>query len=135
MSDSLHIVQELLAAFGSRDPDIVMRFFAPEPTVVYPMNIDGSTDPQLVFTGTEQVAGFVNLLVTHFSHVGITDPVWTVSDDGRVVFVQGTSDMVLSGGTPYRNVVVFKFELTDEGLVRRMTEYANPVTMATLNLG
>ena len=55
--------------------------------------------------------------------------VMTRAADGATVIVGAEGDLtVAASGKPYRNRYVFKFE-TANGLITRVTEYANTVTV------
>ena len=53
-----------------------------------------------------------------------------MAEGGRAVFYEANGDLTTAAGTPYQNVYCMKYEL-DGGRIRRVVEYANPVTFAT----
>ncbi len=50
---------------------------------------------------------------------------WTVSADGRTVFLEARGDAVVEhSGAPYRNLYVMRFDIEAEGITR-VVEYAD----------
>lgn len=76
---------------------------------------------------------YVGTIFSNFSQVEIVDREVSVTDDGRIVFVEAKGDLIVAdGGAPYRNVYVFRFTFDAEGLIAEIREYANPVPIAPI---
>ncbi|MFH8491055.1 nuclear transport factor 2 family protein [Streptomyces longisporoflavus] len=126
-----HSIEAALAyldAFESGDVEKMSDVLTADVVHTLAMSFDGGVEPSMVFVGRDEVLGFFRGMLPQVSRRDVIDRRVTVSADGDVVFVEAVGDAVLAdSGAPYRNVYVFKFECAD-GRVRRLTEYANPVS-------
>ena len=130
----LSIAQQFISAFEARDPEGVLATLHPEATLTIRLHIDGSPEPWYVFEGPEHIRGYIESVAAKFDRVAFLDQVWTAGVGGDAVFVETRGDIQSSAEKlDYRNVYVFKFELED-GKVKQVIEYANPVTYANLGI-
>lgn len=82
------------------------------------------------FVGREAVmTGYVDRALARVTRIDWTDQEWTVSADGRRVFVEVLGNMEIDGKTAYRNRYVLRFDITD-GRIVAFREDLNPVTSA-----
>jgi len=129
---SLDTVKAFYAAKERRDLDATVRLFAEDIVYRFPLNACGDPAPWAVFDGKQATGEYQRGVLTRFSRIHMIDLEYTVSDDGDRVFVTSQGDYVQEDGQrPYHNVYVFRFEIEDR-LIRRVDEYANPVTYARL---
>jgi ketosteroid isomerase-like protein len=130
----LGIAQRFIKAFEERDPDGVVATLHAEATLTIRLHIDGSPKPWYVFEGPEHIRGYIESVAAKFDRVAFLEQVWTAGVEGDAVFVEARGDIQSSAEKlDYRNVYVFKFEVED-GKVKKVVEYANPVTYANLGI-
>ena len=130
--NGLALATAYIDALEHRDVAAISRLLAEDVVETLPLNVTGEATPWYVFTGKEQVLGYVGMIMQNFSHVRFADPVFTVSADGSVVFCEAHGDLVgTQGNKPYHNVYVFKWTLRD-GHIVGLHEYANPIAYAKL---
>jgi len=60
---------------------------------------------------------------------GILDAEVTITGDGRVVFVEGFGDVIMTNGRRYRNRYVMRVTVEDDKVVTTR-EYYNPIISA-----
>ena len=128
----LDLVEIFFEALEKHDIALIERHLADDVVEIIPFSNTGKPDPFYAFNGKAEVLGYLNTIVTNFSRVVLVDRRYSVSDDGRSVFLQAEGDLVQAGtGAKYQNVYIFKFEIRDGQLVH-IDEYANPITYALL---
>jgi ketosteroid isomerase-like protein len=126
------LVKKFHAAIESGDIGQISPHLARDVVEVIPYAPHGRPEPFGVFTGKEEVLGYLAGIVRDFSKRVLTDCEYYVADDGDTVFMEAKGDVIQARtGTPYHNVYVFKFTFRD-GLITHIAEYANPVTFAKL---
>ncbi|MBF0688615.1 MAG: nuclear transport factor 2 family protein [Cellulomonas sp.] len=131
---ALQLAQQFMNAFAGRNPEAAAALLAEDATLTIALGIDGSPTPWYFFDGQTQVRGYIEAVAAKFDRVAFLDQEWHASMDGRTAFMEARGDILSSAeGLEYRNVYVFKIEVSD-GLVARVTEYANPVTYANLGI-
>jgi ketosteroid isomerase-like protein len=130
----LRVAQEFITAFEERDPLGVLATLHPQARLTIRLHIDGSPRPWYVFDGPQHIRGYIESVAAKFDRVAFRDQMWTMSATGDVVFLETHGDIQSSAEKlDYRNVYVFKFEMED-GKVKDVVEYANPVTYANLGI-
>lgn len=127
---NLNTVKAYFDGLASADRDAIAALLADDAVEIVPLSNSGDPDPWNVFTGKDEVMGYVDTIVENFSQVLFTDPVYTVSDDGEVVFFEAHGDLVVRmSSQPYHNVYIVKFSFQD-GRIVHISEYANPITIS-----
>ena len=130
MSQNAETARRFLASLAARDTTPLAELLAEDVVEVLPLAASGDTGPAAVFEGREAVLHVQDVIVDAFSEVAFVDPQVTESADGQTVFVEALGRRVQKdSGRRYENVYVLKFEFRD-GLIRRITEYSNPVAFA-----
>lgn len=129
---NLEAAKTFFLALEQHDVSMIEPFLAPEIREIIPFSNTGAPEPWAAFDGKEAVLGYLGVIVKNFSKAVLLEKQFTVSHDGNVVFLEAKGDLVhAASGAPYKNVYVFKFTFED-GLMSRISEYANPVTYAKL---
>ena len=129
---SLDLVKTYYEVKGKRDLTAEVALFADDVTHTIPLNPSGDPSPWFAYKGKEEVTDYQRQVITNFSQLRMVDPQCTVSADGTTVFFEATGDYIATKeGKHYTNVYVFKFVIQD-GKLKHITEYANPVTYALL---
>ena len=128
MSNNQSTVQRFLTALERRDASPIEAMLTEDVVQILPFAASGGSEPAAPFTGRAEVLQVQETIVAAFTTVEFADPVHTVSGD--VVFVETRGRRVQKDtGRVYENFYVLKFEFAD-GLIRRITEYSNPVAFA-----
>ena len=138
MADSpekaLAIAKRFFDGFEARDPAAVGEVLTDDAAVIIKLSIAGTPEPWYVFDGKAHVLAYIGSVAAKFDRVAFIDKQWTVAADATSVFLQANGDILSSAEKlSYRNVYVFKIELQGDK-IRRVVEYANPVTYANLGI-
>lgn len=129
---SLEIVMEFYAAKERHDLETVAGLLADDVVYNFPLNASGTPEAWFTYDGKQATVDYQRATLTRFSRIHMVDPEYTVSPDGDRVFATMTGEYTQADGNrPYNNVYVFRFAIAD-GKIRRVDEYANPVTFAKL---
>ena len=129
---TIDVVRAYFAAIDAKDVDGTRALLSDHAVVELPFSESGRVDPGSfrVYRGIEEVTAF---WATAFSlegdSPGILDAEVTITGDGRVVFVEGYGDVIMTSGRRYRNRYVMR--MTIEGdKVATCREYYNPIISA-----
>jgi ketosteroid isomerase-like protein len=118
----IHAVEreDLAAVAGLQHPDIVWT---------HPVTMTGSPEPDPVITGRDEVLGYLGGLFGRMAEIGFVDTRVSVTNDGRVSFVEADGDFTMADDRrrPYRNVYLIRLEWTRNGKLLRVDEYYNPI--------
>ena len=129
---SLDIVKEFYAAKERHDLDAVVSLLADDVVYNFPLNASGTPEPWFTYDGKQATVDYQRATLARFSRIHMVDPEYTVSPDGDLVFATMKGDYVQGDGNrSYNNVYVFRFAI-DGRKIKRVDEYANPVTFAKL---
>jgi ketosteroid isomerase-like protein len=131
---ALPIAQEFFAGFEARNPEAVGNTLTDDASIIIKLDLAGTPNPWYAFEGKDHVLAYNASVAAKFDRVEFLDKEWTVANDGTAVFLQTNGDILSTAeNLDYKNVYVFKVELVD-GKVKRVLEYANPVTYANLGI-
>lgn len=127
------VVEAYFGGLARHDHAAVEALFADHIVETIPLGPSGDPAPWVVYTGKKAVTRYAHLIMANFERVQFAaHPEYTVSADGRTVFVEAHGKLIAAQGhRPYPNVYVFKF-VVENGLLVHIAEYANPVTYAKL---
>jgi ketosteroid isomerase-like protein len=132
------IAKAYLDGLEGQDIETVAALLTEDATIEIPFSNTGDLSPWFRFVGKDGALGYIKTIFENFGQVKLLDRAVYVSEDGRIVFVETTGDLVQRAtNTSYRNKYIFKFTIR-AGRVAHVSEYANPVTFAKLmgiNLG
>ena len=128
------IAKAYLDALCGRDIEKMRPLLSDDFVLESPYNLTGTNDPNEpdsgdFWRGKEKACAkfeqsWRDIETTMFSDVDI----WPTNDP-TVVFVEARGSMTMSNGRSYNNLYVLRFDLED-GKIRKLTEYRNPVTAA-----
>ncbi|GAA5085111.1 ketosteroid isomerase-like protein [Thermocatellispora tengchongensis] len=93
-----------------------------------PMTATGDPGDVVRVEGKDAFLARVGKLETITRTVRFVDRRISVTADGATTFVQARGDFRTTGGTPYRNTYVFRFDWL-RGKLRSWEEYANPIAV------
>lgn len=131
---SLAVVNAYFETYEGKDAGALSGLLTDDAGYVTPFSASGDLKPFLDFQGKEAVMGHITEVMGNFSQIAFVNQVFTVSEDFSAVFLEAQGNLVSAkhAGQPYTNKYIFKFDIRN-GLIRHITEYANPVTFAKLN--
>jgi ketosteroid isomerase-like protein len=130
--ESLSIVKKFLAALEQRDIAAVAALFNDKTQVKIPLSPTGDPTPWYLFDSKEKVTEYFKGACALFSQIKWKEPVFTVSADGKRIFLETHGNLIKAdGNAPYENVYVFRFDIEDRSIVS-IFEYANPITFSKL---
>ncbi len=120
---ALETVQEYVRAMETRDRNAVAATLAAD--VLHAFPTARPTEMAGIFEGRDEVLGYVDAVFGKFRSLVFVGKRWTVSADGRTVFLEARGDAVVAhSGAPYRNLYVMRFDIEAEGITR-VVEYAD----------
>ncbi len=126
---AVELVRELLALSGAMDVDGLAAHLADAVVMTLPYAPD---DYAREHVGKAAVVKFQRAAARSFSSFSMTtDRVIETTDPNVVVAEHHSDGIAATTGRPYRNRYVTIFELDDSGLVRRWTEYYDPIAVQT----
>lgn len=132
-TQNLETAKTFFNALEQHDVAMIEPFLAPEILEIIPFSNTGSPEPWKTYDGKEAVLGYLGQIVENFSRTVLLEKQFTVSNDGKVVFLEAKGDLIhAASGAPYNNLYVFKFTFAG-GKITNISEYANPVPFAKLS--
>ena len=146
LQDALALAKENIAGIEAGDVDRVRRTLAADVSQLFMHTtltrtpdgarriVTGAASGFCVadFRGRDEVLAYTEGLIATLSPRIWRDSVWSVSSDGRTVFMRAEGDMAVAAtGAPYRNSYVTRFDVRD-GAIVAMVEYANAFLYAGL---
>ena len=133
MTQELNTAKLFFTRWPANDAAGLRELLTDDATLVVPLSADGSPEPYYVFTGADQVMGYLEGAMALLPQIRFINQEWAVSDDARYVYLHADGDMVAKTGARYRNVYVYRLTFRD-GRIARIDEYANPVAWTNLGL-
>lgn len=123
------LAQEFLRAIQAKDKDAILSIISDDFILEVPYNISGTNDFSDNWVGVDMVSDnfdktWKNIEVVKYAEIRVT-----AGNDPDIAFAETLGNMKLANGRPYRNRYVFRFD-TEGGKIKRLREYANPVTSA-----
>ena len=129
---TIDVVRAYFAAIDAKDVEGTRALLSDDAVVELPFSESGRVDPGSfrVYRGIEEVMAF---WATAFSlegdSAGVLDAEVTITADGRVVFIEGFGDVIMTNGRRYRNRYVMRVTVEDDKVVTTR-EYYNPIISA-----
>jgi ketosteroid isomerase-like protein len=118
-----------LVALQAKDKAAILSIVTDDFVLEVPMNTSGSNDLSDSWVGLEAASAGWDMAFSTIEDLVYGELEFTQGQDRNVAFAEGRGVMRMANGRPYQNVYVFRFDVTD-GRIRRIREYANPVTAA-----
>ncbi|MGB8363828.1 MAG: nuclear transport factor 2 family protein [Rhizomicrobium sp.] len=126
-STAEELAHEFLRAIQAKDKEAILSILEDGFVLEVPYNISGTNDLSDSWHGLEAAAANFDKTWKNIEVVRYADFEITAGKDANVAFAEALGDMKMANGRPYRNRYVFRFD-TDGGKIKRIREYANPVT-------
>ncbi len=125
--ESVRIINSLFDFTEAKSTE-VYDLLSTDIIVSFKMNPNGSIqDEDLV--GLEAIRGQITFLFDNFSEINYLDRRITPANNGRTVFAQCIISNVLEGSaSSFENVLIYRFDLDETGVIDKWEEYLNPVT-------
>lgn len=129
--DALTLVKEWIRGDLEQDKAAKAAVIAENVILEIPFSESGRTDEGHFrrYTGRAEVLDFVDMAFAAEKNVEIVDPSYSVSADGRDVFVECHGNVEMVSGRIYRNRYVLRFKIAD-GQITLIREYYNPIVSA-----
>jgi ketosteroid isomerase-like protein len=126
---AIELGREYLRALQAKDKQAIFAILADDFVLEVPFNVSGTNDYSDSWQGLEAADANYDTTFRIIEDLVYTDLEFTAGHDPNVAFAEGLGVMTMANGRPYRNRYVFRFE-ADDGKLKRIREYANPVTSA-----
>jgi ketosteroid isomerase-like protein len=129
---SLDLVRAYFAAIDAKDAEGMRPLLGDGVVVELPFNESGRVEEgsYRVYRGVDEVMGFwATAWSLEGESPGLLDAEVTITGDGRVVFVEGYGDVIMTNGRRYRNRYVMRVTV-DGDRVATCREYYNPIISA-----
>jgi ketosteroid isomerase-like protein len=129
VSTAQELGKEYLRALQAKDKQAIFAILADDFALEVPLNVSGTNDFSDSWQGLEAASANYEITFRIIRDLVYTDLEFTPGRDTNVAFAEGLGVMTMANGRPYRNRYIFRFE-AEGGKLRRIREYANPVTSA-----
>ena len=130
---AVDLARAYLDALQAKDRDRILALLAEDFALEVPCNVSGTNDLSDSWHGLENAAANYDATFRKIEVLQYADLEFTPGRDDRIAFAEGRGVMRMASGRPYRNIYIFRFDV-ENGKIRRIREYANPVT-AALSMG
>ena len=130
---NLETALSIVRAAENENIQNVMEHFREDAVFAQPFSPRGS---DFSYDGFEEIQSGFQGIFDSIEPVSFSNKEFTVSQDGKTIFMEAQGDMKLAeNGRDYNNFYVFRVDFDDEGKVERLTEYYNSLYLAeTFNL-
>ena len=126
---AVELAKAYLDALQAKDRDRILALLAEDFALEVPCNVSGTNDFSDSWRGLEAAATNYDATFQKIELLKYVDVEITPGRDDRIAFLEGRGVMRMASGRPYNNIYIFRFD-TEHGKIRRIREYANPVTAA-----
>jgi ketosteroid isomerase-like protein len=126
---AVELAQAYLDRLQAKDRDGILALLAEDFALEVPCNVSGTNDYSDSWHGLEAAADNYDATFRKIELLKYVDLEFTPGRDPDIAFAEGRGVMRMASGRPYNNVYIFRFD-TRGGKIRRIREYANPVTAA-----
>ena len=121
--------REYLRALQAKDKQAIFAILADDFALEVPLNISGTNDFSDSWRGLAAADANYDTTFRIIQDLVYSELEITSGKDPDIAFAEGLGVMTMANGRPYRNRYIFRFE-TENGKIKRIREYANPVTSA-----
>jgi ketosteroid isomerase-like protein len=118
-----------LDALQAQDRDEMLALLAEDFTLEMPCNVSGTNDLSGTWVGLETARTNIDAGFRAMQAIKLVDLEITQAAGADIAFAEGLGDMTTASGRPYNNRYVFRFD-AENGKIKRVREYINPVTAA-----
>jgi ketosteroid isomerase-like protein len=126
-STAEELAHKFLRAIQAKDKEAILLILADGFALEVPYNVSGTNDLSDSWRGLEAAAANFDKTWRNIEIVKYAELEITAGKKANVAFAEALGDMKMANGRPYRNRYVFRFD-TDGGKIKRIREYANPIT-------
>jgi ketosteroid isomerase-like protein len=112
-----------------KDLEGLLAILTEDSVLEMPFDVAGTNTPRELWRGIDGAAAHYRQAFQDVASITFTEVDVNPTIDPDVVFAEAMGDMAMVNGRPYNNRYVFRFDL-DDGKIRRIREYGNPVTSA-----
>jgi ketosteroid isomerase-like protein len=123
------LAQAYLTALQAKDKEGILAIVTDDFELEVPNNVSGTNDFSDSWRGLEAASAGWDMAFREIEVLHYTDLEFTGGEGGAVAFAEGLGVMKMANGRPYENRYVFRFDI-ENGKIRRIREYLNPVTSA-----
>jgi ketosteroid isomerase-like protein len=123
------LAEAYLVALQAKDKAAILSIVTDDFALEVPMNTSGSNDLSDSWVGLEAAKAGWDMAFSTIEHLKYGPLEITPGRDRNVAFLEARGVMRMANGRTYDNIYVFRFD-TEGGRIRRIREYANPVTAA-----
>jgi ketosteroid isomerase-like protein len=123
------LAKAYLVALQAKDKAAILSIVTDDFVLEVPMNTSGSNDLSDSWVGLEAASAGWDMAFSTIELLEYGELEITPGQDRNVAFAEGRGVMRMANGRPYENVYIFRFDVAG-GRIKRIREYANPVTAA-----
>jgi len=116
-----------LRAIQAKDKEGILALLTDDFVLEVPFNVSGTNDLSDSWYGLDTASTNFEATWETIETVKYSEIEITAGRDADVAFAETLGAMRMANGKPYRNRYIFRFD-TQNGKIRRVREYANPVT-------
>jgi ketosteroid isomerase-like protein len=121
------LAKAYIEALQAKDREAILTLLADDFALEIPMDCSGANDLSDSWCGMDAARNNYDQAFRAIEILKYVDIEITAGKDDTVAFLEGMGRMRMANGRPYNNRYVFRFD-TAGGKIRRIREYANPVT-------
>jgi len=121
--------REYLRALQAKDKQAIFAIIADDFALEVPLNVSGTNDYSDSWRGLDAADANYDTTFRIIQEIVYVDLEVTPGQDPDIAFAEGLGVMMMANGRPYRNRYIFRFD-TENGKIKRIREYTNPVTSA-----
>jgi ketosteroid isomerase-like protein len=123
------LARAYLVALQAKDKRAILSLVTEDFVLEVPCNVSGTNDLSDSWRGIDAASAGWDSAFERIEVLQYTDLEFTGAKGGTVAFAEGRGVMQMANGRPYENRYVFRFD-AEGGKLKRIREYANPVTAA-----
>ena len=128
-NDPEDLARAYLVALRAKDKNAILSIVTDDFELEVPCSVSGTNDLSDSWRGIEAASAGWDDAFERIEVLQYTDLEFTGAQGGTVAFAEGRGVMKMTNGRPYENRYVFRFD-AEGGKLKRIREYANPVTAA-----
>jgi ketosteroid isomerase-like protein len=123
------LARAYLVALQAKDKNAILSIITDDFVLEVPCNVSGTNDFSDSWRGIKAASAGWDSAFERIEVLQYRDLEFTGAEGGTVAFAEGRGVMRMANGRPYENRYVFRFDV-EGGKLKRIREYANPVTAA-----
>jgi len=128
-NQAAELAEAYLVALQAKDKEAILSIVTDDFELEVPLNVSGTNDLSDSWRGLKAASAGWDDAFRRTEVLRYTDIEIVAGEGANVAFAEGRGVMKMANGRPYPNRYVFRFDV-ENGKIRRIREYANPVTAA-----